>query len=440
MSKKFFSLFLLCVCCSVSQPARAAEAIPGIESQLKQLTQAVNELKLIVENQQKEIVSLKAERAQVSAAVTQAPRMPENRILQGRWNPDIGVIADTVFLHDDPRGDEEGADRLSVRELEIIFGSAVDPYSRLDATLGISDFEDMELEEAYLTHFGLPWDVKARVGRFLPRIGKAISVHRDSLDTVDEPLVIQRYFGHHGYNKTGVDVSHIIELPWPVTHEATLGVLEGGNGEEGSLFGETRRRPTVYSHLKNYMDLDDLTGLEIGISHLVGSSDEDAEFEVNVLGMDATLIHRYADQRHVKLQGEAFHVSRSGSFEETEGESDEIFFDDVDDNRNRWGAYALVDWRFHPQWATGFRYDFVEPILGVEAHGHGHGEEEVEEEEHSLLERADKAYTGYLTFYQSEFARWRAQFTHIDLAQGGDDNQVMIQGTFAIGEHKHKLQ
>jgi hypothetical protein len=407
MSKKL--LFLFCVCCLVSRTAIASEAMPGIESQLNQLTQAVSDLKLVVEAQQREIAQLKAERREVPVQAPAVSGAPAGRSLQGRWNPDIGVIADTVFLHDDPREDEEGADRLSVRELEIIFGSAVDPYSRLDATLGISDFEEMEVEEAYLTHFGLPWDLKARVGRFLPRIGKAIPVHRDSLDTVDEPLVIQRYFGHHGYNKTGVDISRILDLPWPVTHEATLGVLEGGNGEEGSLFGETRRRPTIYSHLKNYVDLNDVTGLEVGLSHMAGSRDEDANFEVQVYGLDGTFIHQFGPEQTLKLQGEVFHVNRQ---------------DTLDLDGNTFGAYALADVRLNKQWAAGLRYDYVELI----------------ENPLENPEKADRAYTGYVTLYQSEFARWRAQFTHIDLAEGGDDNQVMIQGTFAIGEHKHKLQ
>lgn len=409
MSKKFFILFLSCICCLAPKSAWAVESVSGLETQLRQLTQAVNDLKLIVEAQQKEIVALKAGSQQVFPTAPPVVQIQQNRSLQGRWNPDIGVIVDTVFLHDDPREDEEGADRLSVRELEIIFGSAVDPYSRLDATLGISDFEDAELEEAYLTHFGLPWDLKARVGRFLPRIGKAIPVHRDSLDTVDQPLVIQRYFGHHGYNKTGVDISRIIDLPWPVTHEATLGVLEGGNGEEGSLFGETRRRPTIYSHLKNYIDLNDVTGLEVGLSHMAGSRDEDANFEVQVYGLDGTFIHHFGPEQKLKLQGEVFQVNRQ---------------DTLDLDGNTFGAYAIVDVRLKKQWAAGFQFDYVELI----------------ENPLENPEKADRAYTGYVTLHQSEFARWRAQFTHIDLAEGGDDNQVMIQGTFAIGEHKHKIQ
>jgi len=392
----------------------------ALESQVRELNDTVKNLVVLVELQHQEIQFLKQARESAAAPASQM-FMPVvgpsggNRSLQGRWNPDIGVVADTVLTLDSPKEDEEGADRVSVRELELVFGSAVNPYSRLDVTLAISDFEEMALEEAYLTHFGLPWDLKGRVGRFKPRVGKAIPVHRDSLDTVDEPLVIQRYFGLEGYNKSGADISKIVELPWPVVHEVSFGVLEGGNGEDGTVFGEVRRRPTIYSHLKNYLDIDDVTGLEVGLSHMVGSRDEDTNFEVQVLDLDATLIHHFGQDNAVKLQGEVFHVNRQESFTEVE---------DEDADGNVFGGYFLADYRINTQWAAGFRFDYVELI-------------------DNPVENPDKAevgYTGYVTFYQSEFARWRAQFTHIDLTTGDDYNQVLIQGTFAIGEHKHKLQ
>jgi hypothetical protein len=395
-----------------------------LESQVRELSQIVKDLKLTVENQQREITLLKGQTPSLFTTSV-GPSSSGNRALQGRWNPDIGVVADTVLKLDSPKEDAEGADRISVRELELVFGSAVDLYSRLDATVSFSDFEDAGLEEAYYTHYGLSCGITGRVGRFKPNIGKALPVHRDSLDTVDEPLVIQRYFGLEGYNKSGADIKTTLDLPWASTHQVSLGILEGGNGEDGTLFGETRRHPTIYSHLKNYWDLNDAMGFELGASHLAGSRDDDSTFEVNVIGLDGTLIYRYADQRHFKLQGETFHVNRTESFVETEDEdTGEIFFNDVDDNRNLWGSYILADLRFHPQWATGFRFDHVQLV----------------DDAIDNPNSADVGYTGYLTFYQSEFARWRAQVTHLDLANGQDDNQVMIQGTFAIGEHKHKLQ
>jgi hypothetical protein len=319
-----------------------------------------------------------------------------------------------------------------VRELELIFGSPVDPYSRLDVTLAISDFEDMALEEAYYTHFDLPFGSTGRVGRFKPVVGKAIPVHRDSLDTVDEPLVIQRWFGLEGFSKTGADLKVPVDLPWPVVHELAIGVLEGGNGEDGTAFGTARRDPTLYAHLKNYLDLNDSTGAEVGLNYLVGSKDDDEQFEVNILGLDGTLIHHLNANQRVKLQAEGYLMERQDGFLDEEDpdtlESANTEFDD-----NLWGTYVLADFRFDPQWAAGFRYDYVD-LVDTEI------ESVSPESEIGSSEGNEEAYSVYLTFYQSEFARWRAQFQHTDLAGAEDENRVFIQGTFAIGEHKHKLQ
>ena len=357
--------------------------------------------------------------------------IPSARTPASKWIPEIGVVADAVATLDSAKTDEDGSDRLSLRELELVLGSAVDPFSRLDVTISFSDIEDPSLEEAYLTRFGLPLDTTARLGKFKPKVGKVLGVHRDSLDTVDEPLVIQRYFGVEGMNKSGLDFSKTLTLPWPITQQISFGILEGGNGEEGTAFGENdapgiRRRPTLYSHLKNYFDLNDTTGFELGFSRLIGSRDEDASFEVQVLAADTTLTHSFNANQNLKLQGEVFNLNRKESFldvEEDDGFGNPITVrHDIDGNL--WGWYGLADLRFHPQWSMGFRYDNVQLV----------------DNPLENPERIDIGYTGYLTFYQSELARWRVQFTHKDLATGKDDNAVYLQGTFAIGEHKHKLQ
>jgi len=350
---------------------------------------------------------------------------PASREAAPKWLPEIGVVADIVGTLDSAKTDTEGSDRVSVRELELVFGSAVDPFSRLDATISFSDTEDPSLEEGYLTRFGLPFDTTARLGKLKPKVGKVLGIHRDSLDTVDVPLVIQRYFGVEGMSKSGLDFSNTLKLPLPITQQLSFGVLEGGNGEEGTAFGDTRRRPTFYSHLKNYVDLNDTTGFELGFSHMIGSRDEDASFEVQVLGADATLRHHFNATQNMKIQTEAFNLNRKESFvdvDEDDGLGGTITVPYSVDG-NLWGTYSLVDFRVAPQWATGLRYDYVQLVDNL----------------HNPY-KADVGYTGYVTFHQSEFARWRAQFTHKDLATGKDDNAVYLQGTFAIGEHKHKLQ
>ena len=320
---------------------------------------------------------------------------------------EIAAVADMAL---------EDGDRMRLREAVLLLEGEPDPFLQLNAVIVLAEEKKVEVEEAFLTL--RPFEADLRLGRLRPRIGQTLQEHRHDLDTVDEPLAIQHYFGEEGMSKTGAELTKTL-----FGSEGTLGIMQGGNGEEGTVFGESERRPTVYARIQNRFVLDTATELELGLSDAIGSRDTDASFEVNVLGFDATLIHHLNSNQALKFQGELFNVDRSESFIDVE-DPDTAVITQQDIDGNVWGAYALADFRFHSQWAAGFRFDSVEPV-------------------DNPLENPDKAeigYTGYLTFHQSEFARWRVQFSHVELATGSDDNRVFLQGTFAIGEHKRKIQ
>jgi len=409
------ALILMLFLILMTQKEACAENIAALESQIRELTQVVHELKNTVDIQQQEISDLKRN-YEIKYQVPLPQPTVQPTILPPKFTPEIGAVADVVAKLDSSKVDPENVNRVSIRELELVLGSNVDPYSRLDATIAFNDKNEIDLEEAYLTRFGLPFGTTARIGEFLPKIGKMVPVHRDSIDTVDEPLVIQRYFGDEGMHKAGVDLTKVLDLPLPSVHQVTVGVLEGGNGDGGTAFGPARRRPTLYGHLKNYIDITDVTNFELGASEAVGSNANDASFKTNVLGLDATLHHIIGQDKEIKLQGEAFVLNRRESIDELDGATNP--------SGDFWGGYGLFDVRLSSQWGTGFRFDYVEPVNRLLADPN----------------KAEIGYTGYLTFYQSEFARLRAQFSHIYLTSGGIDDRVFLQGTFAIGEHKHKLQ
>jgi len=347
-------------------------------------------------------------------------------------NPEIGLIGDIVVKSTQGDEDAEGNDKISVREIELIIGHAVDPFCRFDATITLSDFEDVGIEEAYITHWGLPWEWHVRLGRIRPKVGKATALHRDQLDTADYPLVVQEYLGVEGFSRTGAEFSRLFEGTDALTHELAIGGLEGGNAEGGTVFGESRRRPTAYVHLKNFMDVSDRSSLEIGAAWITGSSNVEDEFNVDVMAVDLTWIHHLDAQRRLKLQAEWMQQDRS----EPAVESDHGHGDDADEHGGHdeetdepelfrmrpSGFYALADMRLSERWGLGLRYDEVEPV-NIEGSGD-----------------TETAALVYLTFYQSEFARWRLQVQDVDTAEGETDTRVWLQATISIGVHKHALQ
>lgn len=410
--RKFFylSIFTTSIFCRIaSAESISPDSLQSVLQELKAMKSTLHELTATVKEQKSRIDLLEGENSRLRTSMTVTTNQKSTKISGlAAMNPEIGLVADVLANSSRSSEDEEGNDRISLRELELIFGHDIDPYSRFDSTITFSDFESPGIEEAYITHWGLPWETKARLGRFRPKIGKASSVHRDQLDTADQPLVIQSYLGVEGLSKSGLELSNFIPFPWETsTHQLSLGVLEGGAGEEGALFGESLRRLSYYAHLSNFWEVGNSNNFELGTTYLLGSSDEDAKNEVNAIGLDATYIHHFGPINKLKWQNEAFFQHRSES-----------------EDSNPWGAYSLLDYRLSERFGIGARFDYVQPI-DLEAES---------------PRDSDKAYNAYVTFYQSEFARWRAQYQHVRFASGGEDDRALLQGTFAIGVHKHQLQ
>lgn len=403
-----FMILALLFICSFLCNGLAQENQTDIERQLKELKSLVESLQQITLEQGKRIKELEGAAPAASAA-------PAG--LQA-FNPEIGVVADILGTSSEDAADSEGNDRIAAREVELIFGHYVDPYSRFDATITFSDFESPSVEEAYLTHWGMPWDIKAALGRFRPKIGKAAAVHRDALDTVDEPFVVSRYFGAEGLSRTGLELRRIFDAPFGLSSEFSFGMIEGGAGEGGTVFGSTRRIPTIYEHLKLYKDITESKNFELGLTHLIGSKDDDRNLEVNVLGLDATYIKNFSSWNKLKLQSELYALIRDEASSTADDGTVTKFRD------NPFGFYGLADLRLNQRWALGTRFDYAELVDNPLANKH----------------EMDLGYSTYLTLHQSEWARWRLQYRHTDFANGKEDDAVMLQGTFAIGVHKHKLQ
>lgn len=413
-----------------------------LRSQIESLQTELRELKALLANQQKSISEISKP---ASAPLTQQPKTTEFSNVSSKLEskplnkttaflPDIGLVGDIVGSSSETLEREEGNDRFSVREVELVLGSDVDPYSRLDGTLSFSDFEEVEIEELYATYWGLPAESRLRLGRFHQNVGKAAALHRDSLDTVDAPWVVQRFLGEHGIHRSGFDLTLFTPLSQEhFTQQLYLGLMEGGNAHGSLLFGEERDKPSAYARLSHFWDISELSNLEIGANYLGGADQDNSSFGVHVGALDLSYIRHFDSTRRLKLQSEFFYQSR-GSTSELAVEPHELAKEDHEHDEhsleaeafrsNSSGVYALADYRLAKRWALGVRYDWVEPLVVDEQYSRS----------------ADEAWSAYLSFFQSEFARLRFQYQYAQLAEGKDDNRFFLQATFAIGTHKHQLQ
>ncbi|MFP6583263.1 MAG: hypothetical protein VCD00_12020 [Candidatus Hydrogenedentota bacterium] len=376
---------------------------PSLESlaeQIQVLTQAMQALQETVDSQQDRIRELEEENDGLRSPSSDFDAVAVNSTKEEKRKLELGAVVDLVGTSTESHDDINGNDRRSVRDLELILGGPIDSLTRFDATLSFSDVDDdVEIEEAYVTYADLLLGWSARIGRIRPAVGIIIPLHRDALDTVDEPLVIQRYLGDKGFFRTGLEVSRSLpQLSDRLTHQIVGGIVEGGIGDGGSMFGDVRRHPTFYGRLHSVWEASDSTSIEFGGTGLLGSATEEHRSDVQALALDAAYLFSFSPERRLKIQSEFFMQNR----------------DDAVPNDDPAGYYGLLDYRVNAKWALGGRYDNVELV-------------EIDSGE-------DKAYSAYLTFFQSKFARWRLQYQHVDFASGGDDNVIFVQGTFSLGE------
>lgn len=434
------AVFILCLFLIQSFPVQANDVmLQSIQENILQLQKTVEKLQMTVADQ-KEVIHRQSiqiqdlERTRPSSSpqstgvITSSPSpIPIAGISQG-FNPEIGVNGTVQTKLTQRTEDEEGNDTIALKELELSFAQVVDPYSRLDAILAFNDnLEDqnVDIEEAYYTRWGLPLGFTTQLGKFRAKIGKQNLLHLHQLKTAEYPLVIQDFFGDEGLASSGVRLQNNIPNPFDIPLEITGEVLRGNNGNS---FSGISRRPIFNSHLKSYFQPSENTGLELGWTTLFGdenpptfSEDEDGNtvsetrssgsdrFGVKVYGADATFFWFLPQEKKVEWQNEIYFQNRS---------------DLVHSNSNPWGFYSLVDYRFSKRFSTGIRFDYLEPL-------------DVNDEHH-----ASTQISPYITFWQSEYASFKLQYSHLEPASADEraDNLIYLQVDFLIGAHKHPVQ
>jgi hypothetical protein len=394
-----------------AQMASFETLVQSMQSTITDLSKTVENQNAVIEQQNIRINALEGPKLSAQAQ-TESP-LKVTGLSQG-FNPDIGVVG-TVQAHITEDGeDAEGKDTITLKELELSFAQYVDPYSRLDAVIAFNDnleAQNVNIEEAYYTHWGLPWGFVGRIGKFRTLVGKQNLEHLHQLDTANYALVIRNFFGEEGISSSGLRLQNFLPNPWDIPIEITGEILRGNNGDS---FGGISRRPIFNIHSDVFFELSDDMTLEIGGTwmngdeNVTGSVKGSDNFGVHIFGGDATLLWSMEDGRHMKWQSELYYQHRTAR---------------ITPNINPWGFYTLLDVPLSEKFSAGIRFDYLQP-------------REVDGEH-------DESYeiSPYVTFWQSEFANFRLQYSHVEPAANDDesDDAVFLQANFLIGAHSHPV-
>jgi hypothetical protein len=413
-----FAVALFFACAGwAGQTDAPREEQPSLQEQIVRLQQEIRDANDRHTTELKRLQGQMESLQQTAAEADEPATAPEQeqgqagplRQLAQSFNPEVSVIGDVLF-HTGKNEQGENKNQFTFRELELAFGAAVDPYGRADFFVALEEGEDgefgVDLEEGYFTFDTLPYDLKARVGKFYSYFGKANELHIHAMPWVDKPLMIRNYFGEEGMSEPGAEISWLVPNPWEKYIELIFQLQDNRNALS---FADGRSRGLMYvGHLKNFFDLTSDSSLEVGGSFATGANAATGDDHwTNLEGMDITYKWRPARQglyRSLSWMSELL-LSQKGQGD--------------DDTLDSWAGYSSLVYQFTRRWSVFGRYDYSQFPDDNDSH--------------------ETAYTGGLTIAQSEFAFWRAQFTHTDgdgPSTMGSRNEFFLQLDFGIGPHR----
>jgi hypothetical protein len=374
-----------------------------LERKLEALTQQVSEIR-------QQLDALKAapvtpepstpSLADVQPIENQAPAAAAAKAL----NPDMSVIGTMVGHagHDNPFEFGEPRAPFDFDEAELAFTAFIDPYAKGNVFIAVGP-EGAEVEEAYAQFVTLPYGLTAKAGKVKANFGKANLWHTHQRRWVDQPLMIQNFFGAEGLADSGISVSKSIDNPFGAFIEATGEVF---SGDVENVFARSSSNDLFYNaHLKLFKDLSENSNLEVGTSFARGTV-PDANDSSRFAGFDVTY-------RWKPLQRSIYNsvIARVEALVNDRG--------DVGDNL--YGMYAAADYQFSRRWFAGVRFDradraflFGEPLEG---------------------RVTDRGVSAVLTFWPSEFSQLRGQLRRTRYGGLETVNELLLQLQFSIGAH-----
>ena len=381
--------------------------------------------------------------AQSLAGEEEKKKSPEETVFKfgglslQKMNPEISLAGDVTWDYHD-QDDTRRRSGFDFRYVEVNFQAYLDPYSRLKAVIPATE-DDVAVEEAYYTYFGLGKDLNVDIGKFRQQFGVVNRWHEHGLDQIEHPMPIKRIFGPEGLAQTGVS----FDWTMPKLGESYQGlIVQITNSENEQLFGgETLGNPSVLFHYKNYRDLTDNTYLEWGLSGLCGWMDEwmvsrtgtvQQEHDAlctQVWGADLTVLWEPMERalyRNLEWRSEFFYLDRDLLAPDGTGR------DDI----QAWGAFSYVQSKISRKVTLGIRGDFFKPDSKDYATLDG-------------LSTIPLAYSNktayrwqvspYITWQQSEWVKFRSEYDHAD-GRGMEkaEDIFWLQVIFEAGPHKHE--
>lgn len=318
----------------------------------------------------------------------------------------------------DAAGLSEINDRMFLRTIELDFRAPVDPYADAIVILSVEDEAGtgfaFDAEEAYglLKRIPIlessPLGVKVKVGRFRAPLGVNNRLHMHDIPWITRPLVVSEFLGtehgdffESGFNPVGVNLDFFLPTPIPgTTLEANASVVR--SGDIGISRDFRLRQPAYQGRLTLSGDWNSEHLLVIG-----GSAYRETGLQsTNLFGADLTYRWAPAEQSNRNsfvAGGELFwaQLPSVGASQQHEP----------------FGGFGYLQYQASYFVYLGARYDYVESKI----------------DRHFIT----KGLSGYISYYTTEFLRFRCGFEHRESVQldARNLNTALFEVNFVFGSH-----
>jgi hypothetical protein len=325
---------------------------------------------------------------------------------------------------------ESGAridNKFNLREAEIDMRVPVDPYA--DGVL-IAAFESetpgefsVGIEEGYVNIKKLPFldrpplGLRLKAGRFRPLFGAVNILHTHDLPQTYRPLPVQEFLGPEGVVNDGLSANIFLPSPGKKSNlDLTFDALTGGSIAASP---NPDSRMAYLGHLRYYQAIRDSHSLQLGWSsyfHPEGNGIREADIH----GLD--FMYRWQPGRMGQwksfLLGGEFMFGRRAYPEASQSPDVARAVEGLQPGNGKpIGYYVFTQWQFNRRTYAGVRWDKTDVLFDP-----------------SLRRRS---MTPYLSYYFSEFLRFRLNYEHrwSDLVTEDRRNSVFAELNFVFGSH-----
>ncbi|HET9624361.1 MAG TPA: hypothetical protein VFP84_23475 [Kofleriaceae bacterium] len=378
-----------------AKPADAAKPDPAaLDAKLKALAVDLDDLKDANDDLKSELADLKAQQA------AQKPPTSLNAL-----NPQITAFLNSAWRIDDKRvltpGGDAVDDRPFLRTAEFDFRAAVDPYADAVAIIALEDQAGKgfapDVEEGYVVIKRLPiledapLGLKLKVGRYRAPLGEVNQMHLHDLPWTTRPLPIARLLGtdngeffESGFNPVGVDADFFLPQFIPgAVQEVHLDVVDGGSI---AVSDGTHSHPGFLGHYNLFFTAADTHDFNFGASGYY----EAGQHHTGLLSLDA--LYKWkplaAGEFHsLVLGGELYYVNRR-----FDANAELAGLPVRDRTVSPWAGFAYAQWQLSWHVYVGARYDYTQDIVNTNL--------------------KTQVAAGYISYYTSEFLRFRAGYEH----------------------------